>query len=223
MSEPVSQPAARLPRRTQGRPTAAEAAALPERLLDAALQVFTEHGYAGASMDAIARAAEISRKTLYARYANKSEVLTAVVDRLLEASLGPNQPAAASTSNHDPRQSLLSLSRELASLSSSSPVAGLNRLILAEAPHVPVLARLFADIYERAIEVVSAVLVRLRDAGHLQGLDDVRLAATLFIEMSASIPRLRAMLGQPMSRAQMDAQTQAAVELFMSAYRAAGA
>lgn len=221
MSEPSSQVAVRVARRTQGRPSAAEAAALPQRLLDAGLQVFTEHGYARASMDAIARTAGISRKTLYARYASKAEVLAAVVDRLLDSSLGPNPPAQR-TSNHDPRQSLLTLARELASLSSSAPAAGLNRLILAEAAHVPVLARLFADIYERAIDAVSAVLIRLRDAGQLRGLDDVRLAATLFIEMSASVPRLRAVLGQPMSRLQIDAQAQAAVDMVMGAYGVTG-
>ena len=42
--------------------------------------------------------------------------------------------------------------------------------MLAEAAHVPVLAHLFADIYERAIDAVSAVLISLRDAGHLHGL-----------------------------------------------------
>lgn len=221
MSEPVSQAGLRVGRRSQGRPSAAEAAALPQQVLEAALRVFSEHGYARASMDAVARTAGISRKTLYARYANKAEVLTAVIDQLLERSLGPSPPTAQSASHDDPRQALLALSRELANLSSSGTVAGLNRLILAEAPHVPVLARLFADIYERAIEAVSAVLVSLRDAGHLQGLDDVRLAATMFIEMSASVPRLRAMLGQPMSPAQVDAQAHAAVDLFMGAHRAA--
>lgn len=220
MSEPTSPAAAGVSRRPQGRPSAADAAALPHQLLDAALQVFIERGYARASMDAVARTAGVSRKTLYARYASKAEVLTAVVNRLLESSLGPSQPAVVSNSQFDPRQALLALSRELANLSSSGSVAGLNRLILAEAPHVPVLARLFADVYERAIDAVSTVLIQLRDAGHLHGLDDVRLAATLFIEMSASVPRLRAMLGQPMPRVQMDAQTRAAVDLFMSAYRA---
>ncbi|MBL8350786.1 MAG: TetR/AcrR family transcriptional regulator [Burkholderiaceae bacterium] len=219
MSDPASQTAVRPTRRTQGRPSAAEAAALPRRLLDAALLVFTEHGYARASMDTISRAAGVSRKTLYARYANKAEVLAAVVDRLLVGSLGPDPTTAAGPSKQDPRASLLALARELASLSSSAPVAGLNRLILAEAAHVPVLARLFADIYERAIDAVSKVLIGLRDAGHLPGLGDVRLAATLFIEMSASVPRLRAVLGQPMPRQQIDAQTHAAVDLLMAACR----
>lgn len=222
MTEPLLRAAAPRIRRSQGRPSAAEAAALPLRLLDAALLVFTESGYARASMDAIARAAGISRKTLYARYANKAEVLAAVVGRLLDSALGPPPTRAAHTATHDPRALLLALAQDLARLSSSPQVAGLNRLILAEAAHVPALARLFADIYERAIDAVNAVLVGLRDAGHLSRLDDVRMAATLFIEMSASVPRLRAMLGQPMSSPQIDLQARAAADLLMAAYGTIG-
>jgi TetR/AcrR family transcriptional regulator, mexJK operon transcriptional repressor len=204
-------------RRTQGRPSAADAAALPQHLLDAALQVFIESGYARASMDAIARAAGTSRKTLYARHANKAEVLAAVVGRLLDSALAPHQVHAAQSASHDPREVLLQIARELADLSSSPQVGGLNRLMLAEAPQVPVLARLFADLYERAIDSVSVALNLLHAEGHLPGLDDVRVTATLFIEMSASVPRLRAMLGQPLSRAQIDHQAQAAVDLLLAA------
>lgn len=206
------------PRRTQGRPSAADAAALPQRLLDAALQVFIESGYARASMEAIAGAAGVSRKTLYARHANKAEVLAAVVGRLIEDALAPHEAQTTHSGSHDPQDLLLQIARELASLSSSPQVAGLNRLILAEAAQVPVLARLFADLYERAIDSVSVALNMLRAEGHLPRLKDVRLAATLFIEMSASVPRLRAMLGQPLSRGQIDAQAQAAVDLLMAAY-----
>jgi hypothetical protein len=141
---------------------------------------------------------------------------------LLDSALGLHPTKAEHTATHDPRALLLSLAQDLAKLSSSPQVAGLNRLILAEAAHVPALARLFADIYERAIDAVSAVLVGLRDAGHLSRLDDVRMAATLFIEMSASVPRLRAVLGQPMSGPQIDVQAQVATDLLMAAYGATG-
>lgn len=217
MASMQSPATARPQRRAQGRPSAADAAALPQHLLDAALQVFIESGYARASMDAIARAAGTSRKTLYARYANKAEVLAAVVGRLLDSALTPHQVQAAQSPSHDPRELLLQIARELASLSSAPQVAGLNRLILAEAQQVPVLARLFADLYERAIDSVSAALSALCGEGHLPGLDDVRLTATLFIEMSASVPRLRAMLGQPLSSAQIEHQAQAAVDLLLAA------
>jgi len=83
---------------------------------DAAQSVFIELGYARTTMDSIARAAGASRKTLYARYANKAEMLTAVVNRLLDAALAPHEaPPAAEPAPREPRALLLQLSHELSS------------------------------------------------------------------------------------------------------------
>lgn len=204
--------------RARGRPAAADSAALPGHLLDAAQQVFVDHGYARATMDAIARAAGVTRKTLYARWPNKAEVMREVVNRLLDAALAPSGAAASQAAPADPRRLLLEVGRELGEVSSSPQVAGLNRLILAEAARLPELARLFVDLYERAIDKVGAVLTLLRAQGHLPGITDLRAAATLFIEMTASVPRLRAMLGLPPARAQLDAQVRVAVDLFIAGY-----
>ena len=51
--------------RRPGRPTQAEAEHLGEQLREAAVAVFLEHGYDGTSMEAIARAAGITKQTLY--------------------------------------------------------------------------------------------------------------------------------------------------------------
>ena len=211
----------RTPARGPGRLSAADTARMDAHLLDDAQALFVAQGYARTTMDAIARAAGVSRKTLYARYANKAEVLTAVVNRLLDASLAPASavdaaPAAPSPARA-PRTALLALALELARLSSAPQVAGLNRLALAEAVQVPELAQLFAGLYERAIDHVGSVLNQLHADGHLPHLSDVRLAATLFIEMSASVPRLRAMLGQPMPPAQMERQAEAATDWLLAA------
>lgn len=58
-------------------------------LLDAALGVFLRYGYRRTTMGDIAKAAMMSRPSLYARFANKDEVYGAVfslhIDRMLEA------------------------------------------------------------------------------------------------------------------------------------------
>lgn len=218
-STPRASSKARTTARGPGRLSAADTARLDAHLLDDAQVLFVAKGFARTTMDAIARAAGVSRKTLYARYANKAEVLTAVVNRLLDASLAPPPAAkaAAPTSARAARTVLLALARELARLSSAPQVAGLNRLALAEAVQVPELAQLFAGLYERAIDHVAATLTQLHAEGHLPQLGDVRMAATLFIEMSASVPRLRAMLGQPMSQAQIELQAKAATNWLLAA------
>ena len=65
----------------------------PERrrplVLDAALKLFVERGYAGASMDAIAEAAGVTKPVVYECYPSKEELFRALLEReeqrLLEA------------------------------------------------------------------------------------------------------------------------------------------
>src|SRR5277367_6289919 len=45
-------------------------------ILDAAFEEFSAHGYAGASMEAIARRAHASKETLYSWFANKQTLFT---------------------------------------------------------------------------------------------------------------------------------------------------
>lgn len=202
--------------RGPGRLSVAETALLQDRLLDAAERVFVEQGYARATVDAIARAAGASRKTVYARYANKAEVLTAVVNRLLDAALAPHQQEMrARPATREPRALLLQIARELASLSEAPHVAGINRLVFAEALQAPDLARLFLDLHARAADDVRASLESLRDEGSLPRLPNSRLAAVIFIEMAASLPRLRALLGAPLSRKEAGELTAAAVDIFL--------
>ncbi|MBL8551895.1 MAG: TetR/AcrR family transcriptional regulator C-terminal domain-containing protein [Hyphomonadaceae bacterium] len=197
-----------------GRLSADEAARLPDRLLDAAQSVFISVGYARATMDAIAAAAGASRKTLYARYANKAEILASVVNRLLDAALADAAPKGAPAVD-DPRAALLKLARELASLSEASQVAGLNRLIFAEAYQAPDLARLFLDLHTRAAENVQRTLETLHEEGALPLMPCPRFAALIFVEMVASMPRLRALLGAPLSKKETNKLTAAAVDIFL--------
>ncbi|WP_323533217.1 helix-turn-helix domain-containing protein [Xanthomonas campestris] len=51
------------------------------RIMDAALQLFLRHGYRKVSMSDIAEAAQMSRPSLYAAFANKESVFAAQVQR----------------------------------------------------------------------------------------------------------------------------------------------
>ena len=54
-------------------------------MLDAGITELAEHGLAGASMEAIARArAEVSKRTLYKHFPSKEAVLEAVLQLLME-------------------------------------------------------------------------------------------------------------------------------------------
>lgn len=201
--------------RGPGRLSAEATEELDQRFLDVAEALFVEHGYARATMDEIARRAGATRRTLYARYANKSEVLAAVVNRLLDAAMAPHHQENDVKRSHEPRALLLQIARELATLSADARAAGINRLIFAEALQTPDLARQFLDLHARATDDVKTNLETLRDEGALPRLPNSRLAAIIFIEMVASVPRLRALLGSPLSRKETNDLTAAAVDIFL--------
>ena len=56
-----------------------------ERILNAAAQLFAEHGFTGASMPAIAAQSGITAGAIYRHFASKAELLLEVVKRALEA------------------------------------------------------------------------------------------------------------------------------------------
>jgi AcrR family transcriptional regulator len=74
---------------------AAQAAATRTRILDAALETFLESGYAGTSVAAIARAAEVSPETVYATFGSKRGIVTGLLERV-NAENRPRQAAELS-------------------------------------------------------------------------------------------------------------------------------
>ncbi|WP_036508140.1 TetR/AcrR family transcriptional regulator [Nocardioides sp. URHA0020] len=64
------------PRRGRGRPRAPGA---EEKILQAALEEYTEHGWAGFTMDGVARRAGFGKSTLYLRWPDKDALLTDAV------------------------------------------------------------------------------------------------------------------------------------------------
>src|SRR6201999_3458681 len=59
-----------------------------ERVLAVALEVFGRYGFRKASMDEIARAADISRQGLYLHFANKDTLFRAAIRHELDTALG---------------------------------------------------------------------------------------------------------------------------------------
>jgi AcrR family transcriptional regulator len=64
-------------------------------VLDAALLVFARHGYRKASMDDVAKAADISRPGLYFHFSSKPELFRATVEHALDDSIKAAQLALA--------------------------------------------------------------------------------------------------------------------------------
>jgi TetR/AcrR family transcriptional regulator, mexJK operon transcriptional repressor len=201
------------PRRGAGRPTAADAEKVADRLLDAAQELFVERGFASTTMDEIARRAGSSTQTIYSRYGGKAEMLRAVVLRLGARSGNPAE-APPDPKGADPRVFLISRGQRVVRLFTQG-IAGLNRLAFAEAYHHPELRVIITHGYGRGVELLQRALETWKEDGSLKVDGDPHLIASLCMSMLTDRPRIRAVLGDPMSDEEADAHVRQAVDIFL--------
>lgn len=69
-----------LPRSVRGRPSCQRSADITQEILEKATTLFLRNGYDGTSMEAVATASGVPKKTLYKRFADKQSLLHAVLE-----------------------------------------------------------------------------------------------------------------------------------------------
>ena len=70
---------AALPRARRGKPSPALSAAITRAILQAATELFLQHGFDGTTLEAVALQTGIPKRTLYKRFPDKAELLRAVL------------------------------------------------------------------------------------------------------------------------------------------------
>ena len=204
------------PRVGPGRLSAEETAELPDRLLDAALVLFSEHGFAGASMDAIAKRAGASTKTLYSRFTNKSEILEAVIARNVQRTVSDVlRGFGLRPGESTPREFLTKLSMQIGTANLVEETAGIMRVSFAEGHRFPVLARMYRDANGRGVEAIANGLRVWREMGLLEFEHDPHELAKLAFGMLTDVMRIRAVMGDPMSRSELQRHVDLGVDVFL--------
>lgn len=145
--------------------------ARPGELLDAAVAVFVERGYAGARLEEVARRAGVAKATLYRYYANKLELFKAVVRNALVAGLdelSKTQPGGPTSA----RERLVLLLTAFMERVAGSPLSGIPKLVIAEAGNLPEVARFYHDeVILRARALVVGVLAEGAENGEFRAVD----------------------------------------------------
>jgi TetR/AcrR family transcriptional repressor of mexJK operon len=117
--------------RKRGRPTAAERRARENEILTTALGVFLRSGYGASTLDELAAAAQVTKRTLYAYYGDKSGLFTAMVRDLA---------AAVSLDASADRDTLETLAARIVSRVHSDELVALHQLVIGESGRFPELA-----------------------------------------------------------------------------------
>lgn len=184
------------------------------RILDALEQVISDNGLKGATMNAVARAAGMSKRTLYAHYDSRTALVEAWVRRV-RASLVHDLPAQAAGWPLSDRLRLL-LRREVQHAHSDRRLAVL-RAVIAEAPRNPDLARaVYREGAAAAKGLIAAELKRACDAGEITATDS-RTAAEILFDMVYQSPleRLINPDAQPPTGEDADHRLDMAIAIFL--------
>lgn len=125
-----------------------------QQILDAALAVFSEHGYAAARMDDIAAACGLSKGGLYAHFASKDDVFESLLSRLLAPPRLQRPPQPLSTG-----QRVDWLLDEIYTRFGEPTLSAGLRLLVAEGERVPELvAQWHGQVVLPYVEALSALL-----------------------------------------------------------------
>jgi AcrR family transcriptional regulator len=150
-----------------------------EAILDAAIDVFGSKGFAGSTVEEVARAAQMTKGTVYLYFASKEEILASILaersdlPHLGEITLDPNAPI---------RDTLVQFARRFLALEIEHlPVF---RLSLSEAYRVPSYGeRLYIGTLSGWHGLLARYLETQVAAGRIGALPDATLTARAFTAM----------------------------------------
>jgi AcrR family transcriptional regulator len=161
-----------------------------EQLLDAALSVIVEHGYGGISIEAIARAAGVTRPVVYDHFPNLGRLLHALIEREERYSLEqlehvvPGDPG-----DRDPVEVLAGSVKRFLDAVVSRPATW--RLILLPLEGTPAIAREHVEINRaRVLERIEQLVRWAIERRELPPELDVELVARAINELGEQAGRM---------------------------------
>ncbi|MCE2510027.1 MAG: TetR/AcrR family transcriptional regulator [Alphaproteobacteria bacterium] len=189
-----------------------------EAILRAGCRLFLEYGYGAVTMDAIARDANVSKRTVYSYFASKESlfagVMTAMCDLLGDRAL------PAETPDGPPEQVLQTVGEKFLNLVTSPNGIALFRIVVGESARFPELgATFYATGPKRLVDSIATYLKEQDRKGSLAVAEPER-AAMQFLDLAKSSLHLRLVLGigEEPDTAEKQAAVREAVGCFLRVY-----
>ncbi len=193
---------------------------LETTILDEATTAFLADGYAATTIEAIARACGVAKRTIYVRWAGKPALFRAVLERLMARWLSSagdwTEAGNLETALHEAAAAILTVAL-------TPEAVALHRLLIAESARFPELPLIIGQTgANQGSTRIAALLDRAIAAGALPPQDTI-FAAEQFMHLLLAGPQRRALgLGRQLDEQQTAAWRQAAVTLFLSGVKAEG-
>jgi len=155
----------------------------PQELLDAALMLFVEKGFAATRSEEVARAAGVSKGTLYLYYPSKEELFKAVVRQNLGSMIAEGIELVA-TFEGSSSDLLIELMTTWWRRAGSTQAGGIHKIVLSEVRNFPELAQFYADeVMVPGDQLFSSIVQRGIDRGEFRPLPVHEVAHALIAPM----------------------------------------
>lgn len=188
-----------------------------DQVLAGARDIFLRDGFEGASVDDIARAAGVSKATLYSYFPDKRLLFLEVAKA--ECRRAADEAEALIDEDAPVAQVLRLAGERIVGFAQSDFGQRMFRMCVAESDRFPALGAAF---YESGPELVRARLVRFLDKAAARGevrIDDLDLAADQFAQLCKANLHDRAIFGiGPAAPRDVTRVVEGAVAMFMARY-----
>ncbi len=152
--------------------------ARPEEIISAALEVFTDRGFAATKLEEVARRAGVTKGTIYLYFENKEALFKALIRQTIVPVIAQGEELAKSFTG-SARDLFERLVREYWRLVGETSLVGIPKLMMAEANNFPELARFYyEEVVTRGHRLMAGVIERGIKAGEFRPVN-VMIAAKL--------------------------------------------
>jgi AcrR family transcriptional regulator len=147
------------------------AEARPDEVLDAALDLFIEQGFAQTRVDDIAKRAGISKGAVYLYFPSKESIIEALVRRAV-VPIAEHALSFAREYEGDPRLVITMVLKMLAGRLTDPRLIAIPKLLMREVLGFPELAVMYrTEVLDKVMPVVTGLLKKGIDQGYLRQVD----------------------------------------------------
>src|SRR5271165_953663 len=189
-----------------------------EAIVEAATHLFLEHGFGAVSMDELAVAAGVARRTLYNQFTSKEEIFRAMLLRV-SGQLEHAFPPGIETQG-DVEEVLRLVARMILELHKHPEYLGFLRMVVAESRQFPWIAEAFATVMDPQTERLVRYLAHLTALGILDCRNPM-LAAHQFMGMLNELSLWPWMMGREGLPVSADDAIEETIRMFLQRYRRA--
>ncbi len=151
----------------------------PREICTAALEVFSEKGFAAAKLDEIARRAGVSKGTLYLYFKDKEDLFRAVI----RDTVAPNIAAIRDTveaTDMPFAQIVRALLPRFGEIATRVPIGAVAKMVIGESRNFPELAKVYYDlVVSQAIGLIAGLIEKAQAKGEVRDGDPRLHAMTL--------------------------------------------